>query len=106
MFTIQTKQKEDLVREQIEIISTLGDASVQQLINNHKTTYDLFWNNEFCTPQEICDKLGSEAYKLFINSKTTQDYISSVQPDYVQLTVPEIYDVVFNEDGTVSITNK
>lgn len=106
MFNIPNKTKDQMIREVIENLSTLGDNAITSLAIQHKTNFDNFWNNPEATPKEICDALGNEAYKLFINSHATQAFIKSVRPDYEALSVPERYEIVFNKDGTVLIEDK
>lgn len=103
MFTLPPKSKPQIVAEQVEQINNIGQSAVTQIINMHRITFDLFWHNDQATPQEICDALGTQATRLYLNSKVTQEYIKTIYPDYVPLEMPEGVQVVFNEDGTVTI---
>lgn len=77
-------------------------------------TYKDFWNNKIITPQKQCDILGTRASELFLkhtsgvqfvltNLPNITDYI----PDFMDITViPQDKEVVINQDGSVTITNK
>lgn len=102
MYTIQ-KTQQQIINEEIQKISLVGDIGLNVLEQSIKDGYDLFWNNPNATPQELCDLMGNQAYKLFQDHRDAQDFIKSRRSDYVELTIPENYDVTFNQDGTVTI---
>ena len=105
MFTIQKTQQE-IVKDEMVEINLVSEAGLLSLIQSNERAYDLFWNNPKVTPQEFCDLLGNEAYKLFVASSKTQEFIKTIKPDHVELTIPEDKEVEFNKDGTVTITDK
>ena len=95
------------VSKQFAIIDKIGDLAVEQLDKRQREAYQNFWFNPFHTPQEFCDFLGTEAYKLFEDHYETQVYLSRRIENYQFLGTPEEYeDPIKHEDGTVTITKK
>lgn len=68
-----------------------------------REVFDLMWNSDGKTPQEVCDLLGNEAVKGFDAHAALQGLIFSIDPTWVPL-VPQ-YEYTKNEDGTVTIGN-
>lgn len=71
-----------------------------KMIVAYRTTYDLFWAN----PIAICEEAGNQAYLLFTKHVEMGQAIVARQPDFEELTVPAGWEVVINQDGTVSLT--
>jgi len=51
--------------------------------------------------QAILDLFGNDAIQLFLIHKAWQDFIKAVDPSYEYLVPP--YEMVYNEDGTVTV---
>lgn len=102
MYDIKKTQLE-IAKEELALIGAIGETGIENLIISVQQGYDRFWYNEKVTPQEFCDLMGNQAYKLFQDHRDAQDFIKSKRPDYVELTIPENYEVTFNQDGTVTI---
>ena len=47
--------------------------------------------------------LGNKALQIFQTSAITQSFIKTLDPSWVEMTVPEEYTVSFNEDGSATI---
>ena len=103
MFTI-TKTKEEIIKDELVKINQVSEFGLMQLITANKRAYDMFWKNPNVTPQEFCDLMGNEAYKLFQSSASSQEFIKSMKSDHVELSIPENWSVEFNQDGTVNVT--
>ena len=73
-----------------------------QIKNNHLLLWDLIWNNDQgLSPQEVLDKMGTDAAELFELSDSIQQLASSACMDYVAKVTPNEY--TLNEDGTVTL---
>lgn len=105
MFNI-TKTKQEIAKEQFEEININSDSGTINLYNAYIGTYNLFWNNPNSTPQEIADVAGTQATQMFADHYETGIYLATKMKDFVPLSIPEKWEVVFNEDGTVTITEK
>jgi hypothetical protein len=104
MFNI-AKTQEDIIKEEMREINTASEAGLLNLIQSNWTAYNLFWNNPQVAPQEFCDLMKNDAYKLFMSSADSQAFIKKMKPDHEPLSIPKDVDVKFNEDGTVTITD-
>ena len=105
MFNIQ-KTQEEIVKDEMREIDLISKAGLENLKQANESAYRLFWHNEKVTPQEFCDLLGNEAYKLFQASAKSQQFLSEMNSTHTPLTIPEDKEVKFNNDGTVVITDK
>ena len=104
MFNI-AKTQEDIIKEEMREINTASEAGLINLIQSNLSAYERFWNNSSVTPQEFCDLMKNDAYKLFMSSADSQAFIKKMKPDHYPLSIPKDVDVKFNEDGTVTITD-
>lgn len=66
-----------------------------------KGAFNLIWHNPKASPQEMINAFGNEAVQLFILSRTNEEQIKAINPDWEYLVPP--YEVTLNEDGTVTI---
>ena len=74
-------------------------------IGRCKQSFDDLWSGlTMQEAQEVLDLFGVEAAKLFTIHKAWQDFIKTVDPTYEYLVPP--YEVTFNEDGTVTLSEK
>lgn len=90
----------------IERINNLEQVMELSILNAMKTAYrqgyDIFWSN----PINICREAGTNAIILFQRHIEMGQAIKAKDPYFIELAVPERWDVVFNQDGTVTITSK
>jgi len=105
MFNIE-KTQEEIVKSEMEKIISISNVGLNNLAQANKRAYVLFWKNPKVSPQEFCDLMGNEAHKLFQTSADSQTFIKTMRPEHEVLTLPDDYDVEFNQDGTVSITKQ
>jgi hypothetical protein len=93
-----------------ELLINTNDELLRR-IQQHRVAFHKFWNHPDCTPQQLCDEMGTDAGLFFqlaslniahINTVCTllgvplSDYIDST--DYLPL-LP----VHHNSDGTITI---
>ena len=71
-----------------------------KMIVAYTQSYELFWAN----PIAICEEAGNQAYLLFQKHVEMGASIKERQPDFVELTIPEGWEVSVNQDGTVTCT--
>lgn len=81
---------------------TFNKGAMENQIINLKQSYNLFWNNPQATPQQICDLLGNNAYKLFENYSVMAQAIMTIKPD-AEVLMPADGAFTINQDGTVTI---
>lgn len=62
-----------------------------------------FWNNPRATPQEIAEKLGTDAREIFQLHYALGQLINSIKPEAIELGLSKIGQFTINEDGSVSI---
>lgn len=98
------KNKNDIIRDLIVQIDSISENGISSLIAANDMAYNLFWKHPDVTPQEFCDVMGTWAYLLFQKSYETQSFIIGQRPSHTPLSIPEDYSVVFNVDGTVTVT--
>ncbi len=101
MFNIPEKTRQD---ELIDIVRKI-DSKVLETIENakvgYRATYDMLWHTPNVHPQEICDILGNEAYKMFENAMRWIQVLQQFDPSWVYPPAP--YQFTVNENGTVTI---
>jgi len=104
MFKIITTE-EELAKQELVQIERMSNGTLQQFINQTKRAYDLFWKGKI-SPTIKAQVLGTEAIKMFTASAQAQGFIKLMNPDYVELAVPENYEVIWGKDGSCEITEK
>jgi hypothetical protein len=92
------------IRDSMNQIDMISMAALNVLKNTIKRCFELIWNSDTYTAQDVCDMYGTGALKLFIASAQVQGLIKTLDPNYVVLEAPA--DVTINKDGTVTITAK
>jgi hypothetical protein len=88
--------KDEIIKESLRFLNGAK--------RKHMSAFRKFWYNPNATPQEICDKFGTNAKEVFIASKATEDYIKILDETYKAPEVP--YEFTINADGTVTIGEK
>jgi hypothetical protein len=88
---------------EVNAMNTHAENALRQLQSFTKQAYDAFWNGE-TSPSIKVKLLGTQALKAFTDSAEVQGFLASKVNGYIQLGVPEGYDVVFAEDGSAEIT--
>lgn len=101
MFQIPEKTHEEKIRDQIIAINEHSRISAETAKANYYGAFDMLWNPPYGTPQDICDGLGSQAYKLFENAMTWIGVIVALDPSWQYPPAPNEFTI--NHDGTVTI---
>ena len=73
---------------------------------DYKKAFDLLWGSEgnYRSPQEvqgIIDVWGTNATGIFQASYLTQQFIASIDDEYVPLVPP--YELTYNPDGSITV---
>ncbi len=108
----QTQTHDQEIEAKVALIIRKNGKLYSNIHARLQSQYNLLWalptidedGNEVppaVTPQEIMDKLGTQAYKLFESALGLQTQMAAVDPDYVQINVP--YNYKINQDGTVTV---
>jgi hypothetical protein len=92
--------------EQVFRKLTFNDKRIFETLESvHTDSFNTFWFNGKFTPNELAAKYGTDATAWFMASAKIQDLLQIVKPTYIRLTPPEKYQITFNEDGSVVITD-
>lgn len=102
---IKEKTQEDLVIESLEIMDRRSQSIMDTFENVVNDIYEEFWFGSI-SPIDKINALGTNALKVFISSAQAQEFIKLNKPEYIKKGIPEKYDLVFNEDGSVTINEK
>lgn len=102
MFKKPEITKEEQYREKAVKLVERSTHTLEGITSDHKIVFDMLWNDE--DPQILLDAMGNEAYKLFVVSHATQEFIKSIDENYARLNPP--YEFTINEDGTVTLGDK
>lgn len=96
------KTREELLKEHCKQIVDISNATATTYKTNIEMIFNMFWNSEF-TPQEIADFFGTECASIFQKHAIAQAHLKQLLPDYVSLQRPTKYEVIVNQDGTITI---
>lgn len=101
--SIRKTRTSDEVFNDLMKISQTAATSLRQ---SQTQAYFMFWNNPDATPQQLAEKLGTNGVAFFQVSSKIDDVLELAFDGYQRKTIPEQYNVTFNQDGTVIITQK
>jgi hypothetical protein len=96
----------EIVRQQAVELNTMIERILGLAKSFTSNMFNRFWNNPKVTPSEMSAIYGTSAKDLFIKLAQWQGAIQQIDPSYVPITVPEKWEYVLNEDGSVTITEK
>jgi len=107
------KRAEQIRQEEVFRQASVRQSSIIAFAYSILNAYNDFWFNPALTAQEQCDILGTSAITLFTEHSACVQFILTRMPnitDYVSsfmsvTAIPADKNVVFNNDGTVTITN-
>lgn len=88
------------IDEEFKKAIAMSGMMAHQLERSHTALFNHIWNNSATTPEEILQKYGTDAVKLFQISKAIQDILIAVNPNYKTLIPP--CQVYFREDGSAT----
>ena len=77
---IENKTEKQIAVENISntIIASINEE-LESRLNLHKYLYDLLWNDNVATPQEICDKLFDKGLKPIVLFEISTKNIQNIQ---------------------------
>ena len=89
MLDIQ-KTKDEIIKDKLIAIDTSIEYTVGVLANSTENLLNQFFKDGEVSPQEFCDVIGVKAQQLFGVLQATQQFLSTIKPDYVSMQLPEI----------------
>lgn len=101
MYASIKKTQEEIVKDNILSWYKQINDTIQYDIDKYNESFEMFWSEENVTPQERCDMLGNQAYKVFEDSMDRIVHLMKYQPTWNPPIPP--YKYTINEDGTVTI---
>lgn len=96
------KTREELLKEHCKQIVDISNATGVTYQTSIETIFNMFWNSEF-TPQEIANFFGTDCVTIFQKHALAQAHLKQIIQDYQPLQRPAKYEVVVNQDGTITI---
>jgi hypothetical protein len=101
MFNI-TPTTELKALKELDLMDSNATMGLNQLKHYAGQSYNAFWYGDI-SPNVKVQLLGTKALQVFQASAITQGFIKTLDPNWVELSVPQGYEVVFNEDGSAII---
>lgn len=98
MFSIQPTEEYKAINE-LQLMQQYSEDALTNFIQMVTIAYNTFWFGEI-SPVTKMQLLGTEALTVFTASAQAQAFIKSQKPDYVELGVPEGFEIVWNGDGS------
>jgi hypothetical protein len=93
------------IDDEITLIRRMNYDLYQAIKNIHELIFNLVWKNKNkFTPEQIMEKIGTDAVAMFEVSSAIQSLLLQVNPSYVPLLPTK--NVTMNEDGTVTLSDK
>lgn len=101
MFNITPTTELQALKE-LDLMDRNATMGLNQLKHYAGQSYNAFWFGDI-SPVVKVQLLGTNALQIFQASAITQGFIKTLDPNWVELSVPQGYEVVFNQDGSASI---
>lgn len=101
MFNITPTTELQALKE-LDLMDSNASMGLEQLKHYAGQSFNAFWYGTI-SPTIKVQLLGNLAQKAFQTSALTQQFIKTLDPDWVMLEVPPEYTVTFNEDGSAII---
>ena len=99
---IQTETAEDHAKKRIFMLTS---EIFQQMKITHNEVYRTVWKHPSLTPQQVLDALGTNAASLFVLGADQISLILKYDPSFPEESWKPPFKVIFNEDGTVTVTD-
>jgi len=91
---IKTKKtQEEITKDVVSEVIRYSNNLESNLLQDHAHIYNLVWNNEQATPQEIFDGLGADVKQIFEASIAIQTLLKTLDSSYEVLTAPYEYEI-------------
>lgn len=104
MYDIE-KTEATIANEELSRMSATASSALAQLRNKSQQAYNAFWFGQV-SPIVKIELLGTQAIKVFTDSADAQVFLASKIEGYEPLTIPEGYEIAFNQDGSATITGE
>jgi hypothetical protein len=101
MFNIPITTEQEALKE-LDLMNSNASMGLEQLKHYAGQSFNAFWYGT-TSPMLKVQLLGNSALEVFTVSATTQAFIKQLDPEWIELTIPEGYEVIFNEDGSAII---
>ena len=101
MFNLTPTTELEALKE-LDLMNSNANMGLEQLKHYAGQSFNAFWYGT-TSPMIKVELLGDSALEVFTASATTQAFIKQLDPEWIELTVPEGYSVSFNEDGSAII---
>ena len=101
MFNLTPTTELEALKE-LELMDSNASMGLEQLKHYAGQSFNAFWYGT-TSPILKGQMLGNSALKIFQASALTQQFIKTLDPEWVILETPEQYQIIFNEDGSASI---
>jgi hypothetical protein len=101
MFNITPTTELEALKE-LDLMNSNANMGLEQLKHYAGQSFNAFWYGT-TSPMFKVQLLGNSALSVFQASALTQAFIKQLDPTWVELSVPEEYEVIFNEDGSAVI---
>jgi len=101
MFNIPLTTEQEAFKE-FDLMKSNASMGLVQLKHYAGQSFNAFLYGT-TSPILKVQMLGTKALSVFQASALTQQFIKTLDPEWIELTVPEGYEVIFNEDGSAII---
>ena len=101
MFNITPTTELQALKE-LDLMDSNATMGLNALKHYAGQSFNSFWYGTI-SPAIKVQMLGNKALDIFNASALTQQFIKTLDPEWVILEVPPEYEVVFNEDGSAII---
>src|SRR5574343_112776 len=101
---IETQSQQQIASENIAttIISTINEE-LERRLNLHKYLYNLLWNDNTATAQEICDKLFEMSSKNIQNIQDICSLFNKNITDFIVVSdISPKQQYIINENGSLT----
>lgn len=102
MFNITPTTELQALKE-LDLMDSNASMGLEQLKHYAGQSFNAFWYGTI-SPTVKVQLLGNSALQIFQASALTQAFIKQLDPEWIELTTPEGYEIAFNEDGSAVIT--
>lgn len=102
MFNITPTTELQALKE-LDLMDSNATMGLNALKHYAGQSFNSFWYGSI-SPSIKVQLLGNKALSVFQASALTQQFIKTLDPTWEELTVPVGFNVLFNEDGSATIT--
>jgi hypothetical protein len=97
---------EEAKTAELFLVKTTINTLLIAFSKNFTTVFESIWaNKNGLTPQECFDALGTDAATLLYLAGSLQNAVNTLAPGTINITTPEGFQLVPNQDGTVTVVH-